>query len=62
MTRKEVLALDSGDEVYWRDPDPDPDTSCSKIIEVNHVRINGEVVCIWGTDGSYLECFAHELE
>jgi hypothetical protein len=60
MTRAEVLELDNGDEVYWRDPDPE--TSCSRIIEIRDIKINGEVVCIWGIDGSYLECFAHELE
>lgn len=61
MTYEEIMELDNGDEVFWTDPDDDPETSCSKIIKISNIIVNGEVVCIWGYDGCYLECFAHEL-
>jgi hypothetical protein len=58
MTLREVKTLGCGDEVYWNDPDAG---SCNKMITIGQVWVIGEVVCIHGKDGSYLECFAHEL-
>jgi hypothetical protein len=61
MTEEELNELDNGDEVYWTDPDDDPESSCSRVIKIRSIEFKGEAVCIWGYDGSYLECFAHEL-
>lgn len=58
MTFTEVKRLHPGDEVLWTDPD---DGVCSKTITILKITVNGDVVCITGTDGSDLECFAREL-
>lgn len=58
MTRAELKQLRNGDEVFWTDPD---DGACSRHITIQTITINGEVVCITGKDGSYLECLAEEL-
>ena len=58
MILEEVFALQSGDEVYWEDPDGD---MCSHYLTIQTIWVNGEVVAIHDTDGNYLECFAHEL-
>ena len=60
MTIKEVKQLHNGDEVYWEDPD---NGECSKHITIQTIVI-GEVsgiISIYGKDGDYLQCFAHEL-
>jgi hypothetical protein len=58
MTLKEVENLQNGDEVFWTDPD---DGIGSRHIVIQSIEIKGEVVCLYGKDGSELECYAHEL-
>lgn len=55
----DVTKLQSGDQVWWNDPD---DGACSRIYNIQEIKINGEVVTITDKDGSDLECFASELE
>jgi hypothetical protein len=63
MTLEEVRNLHSGDKVFWRDPDnKDPESDCSRFITIATIEIKGTAILITGTDGSYLECWAHELE
>jgi hypothetical protein len=63
MTPRQVKDLKPGDEVKWNDPDRG---ICSAIIVIAHIEIDGEeddsIVRLTGKDGSYLECYAHELE
>jgi hypothetical protein len=62
MDIEAVLRLEPGDEVYWNDPDADPENDCSRYIEIVSVMTYGDIVEIVGTKGDFLECFAHELE
>lgn len=50
--------LDTGDEVFWTDPD---NGECSRHITIQTIQTIGDVVCTTGKDGDYLECFAEEL-
>lgn len=64
MTTKEVQELHNGDEVFWNDPDED--SECSRYITIQTIEVESEeegngIIRISGTDGSCLECFAHEL-
>ena len=61
MTRRQIEQLQPGDEVYWNDPDPDPETNCSKYITILDINLIGTVVKITGKDGSFLECLPREL-
>lgn len=54
----EVEKLHIGDEVRWNDPDGG---ACSRNIVIAGLEVEGDVVKIKGRDGSYLECFAHEI-
>jgi hypothetical protein len=56
---KKTKKLGCGDEIYWEDPD---DGICSRFITIQNISLAGEAVCIKGKDGSYLECFPHELK
>jgi hypothetical protein len=67
MKLAEVRKLQSGDEVFWNDPD---DGLTSRHIKIQSIKVlapddgeecGDEVVCIYGNDGDELECFAHEL-
>ena len=60
MILAEVKNLQNGDEVFWTDPDMG---FCSKHITIQSIAVNegNEIISIYGKDGSYLECFAHEL-
>ena len=58
MELSEAAKLQRGDEVLWSDPD---DGICTRMLTVQRVTIQGDVVTIHATDGDYLECFAHEL-
>ena len=51
-------SLGSGDEVYWDDPD---NGAGSRTIVIRSITAIGDAFCITGTDGSVLECLAHEL-
>lgn len=61
MTLKEVRALHRGDEVWWEDPDNGACSRHYKILEIEVIDIEEEVVSIRDEDGSVLECFASEL-
>jgi hypothetical protein len=61
MTQAEVEKLHPGDEVYWNDPDDDPETSCSRVYKILTIQVFDEMVVITEADGSHLECFAKEL-
>jgi len=58
MTLKEVKKLHTGDEVFWEDPD---DGLTSRHITLQSIKVQGEVVSIFGQDGDELECYANEL-
>lgn len=68
MTRREVDALRSGDEVFWNDPD---EGTCSRVLRIGTIEVVGAadedikeknpVVVIMEVDGSVVECFASEL-
>lgn len=68
MTISAVRALRPGDQVKWNDPDLG---LCSRIITIASIEICNEdenadeddaVIKISGTDGGYVEAFAHELD
>lgn len=61
MSEDQVEGLHSGDEVFWNDPGAESGEDCSRQITIGTIEINGDVVCITGKDGSYLECYAEEL-
>ena len=58
MGKLDVAKLQPGDEVFWNDPD---DGICSRYYTIQHIELNGNIVCITDVDGSSLEAFAHEL-
>lgn len=67
MKLKQVRNLQTGDEVFWTDPD---DGLTSRHIIIRSVKVlapddgvehGDEIVCINGQNGDELECFAHEL-
>lgn len=58
MEIRNIKNLSNGDEIFWNDPD---NGICSKHITIQNIRIVGEILCITGIDGIYLECFAREL-
>ena len=60
MTLEEVKALQAGDEVCWADPDHEG--ACSRYFTIFRITVVGEVIQIMDIDGTFLECFAHELE
>jgi hypothetical protein len=53
-----VEKLKSGDKVHWKDPDGG---LTSRTIVIDKVTVRGEMVCVFGKDDDYLECYAHEL-
>ena len=59
MNRKEVLKLNSGSEVWWKDPD---NNTCSRSYTIRKINIKGDVIGITDIDGNYIECYSHELE
>ena len=59
MKLEQVSKLQSGDEVFWNDPD---NGLTSRNIIIQSIEIKGDVVCVYGQDGDELECYAHELE
>ena len=63
MNKQEFLKLDSGDQVFWNDPD---DEKCSRIITITSYKINlfedDPVVHIIDENGDSIECFVSELE
>ena len=58
MTIQDAIKLQSGDEVYWTDPD---DGLCSKFIVIQSIDIEDGVCKITDIDGGYLECPPNEL-
>jgi len=58
MNITEALKLDSGFKVFWEDPD---EGKCSRYYTISKIEIKGTILCITDIDGSYIECFAHEL-
>lgn len=59
MTSDEVTDLCPGDEVFWNDPDAG---LCSRHLVIHDISLYGDVVRITDRDGSFLECYADELE
>jgi hypothetical protein len=59
MDIREIKKLAPGDEVYWEDPD---EGACSRYITIRRIDVGPSIIQIYGTDGSYLECFSHELK
>jgi hypothetical protein len=60
MKITDVKKLHKGDEVYWNDPDAG---ECSGIVKIKSITfVPPNVVQIEEDDGSYLECYARELE
>lgn len=53
-----VANLRPGDSVYWIDPDGDK----KHLKIIGAIEICEDIIKITDIDGSYLECFAHELE
>lgn len=58
MTTQQVERLQPGDEVHWTDPD---NGECSRVLRVQSLQVRGDVVSIVDSEGTDLECFAHEL-
>lgn len=58
MTNEEVAALSCGDKVFWSDPD---DGACSRFYMIASIEVASDFVSITEHNGSYLECYAHEL-
>jgi hypothetical protein len=60
MNLNQVKQLHNGDEVFWNDPDHG---ACSRyiIIQSTTVEKGSDIISVYGKDGSYLQCFAHEL-
>jgi len=67
MELEQVRKLQSGDEVFWNDPD---DGLTSRNIIIQSIKVlppddgcyyGDEIVCIYGKDGDELECYAREL-
>jgi len=58
MTDELIDKLNTGDEVFWTDPD---DGLTSRSIIIQAIKIKGDAVCIIGQDGDELECYAEEL-
>lgn len=58
MRITDAKKLNSGDQVYWQDPD---DGACSRMLTIQGIEVNGNVVSIEEPDGSVVECFAREL-
>jgi hypothetical protein len=55
----DVKKLHTGDQVYWNDPDAG---SCSRVLTIQAIQVDGNVVAITEPDGSVVECFARELQ
>lgn len=53
------MHLQSGDSVYWNDPD---EGACSRVLEIASIEVHGDVVCITEPDGTYIETYCWELE
>ena len=60
MTLESAKELQEDDEVYWTDPD---EGKCSRYIQIKNVTIDegNEIVSLYGKEGDYLQCLAHEL-
>ena len=58
MTKTKIKKLQSGDEVFWTDPD---DGQCSRTLVIQSIGIHGDVVQITDKGGDFLECFTNEL-
>jgi len=58
MNKNEINKLHNGDQIFWKDPD---NNNCSRYYTIRNIFIKGNIICITDIDGSYLECFAHEL-
>jgi len=57
VTQKQVKQLQSGDEVYWNDPDE----TCSRILKIHSIEVHGDVAVIQEVSGAVVECFIKEL-
>lgn len=51
MTKEEVKKLQSGDEVFWNDPDDDPESNCSRVYKIQTINLRGDIVTIYEPDG-----------
>lgn len=58
MTTKDIKKLHSGDEVFWNDPD---NGECSRFINIQKIKIIGDIVTIQDINGDTLECLPEEL-
>lgn len=58
MTSRKVKDLQPGDQVYWSDPD---DGLCSRMLTIQSIEVEGNIVCITDINNGYLECFPEEL-
>ena len=54
----EIKKLHQGDQVYWEDPD---EGSCSRLLAIQTIEVNGNIVTIMEPDGSVVEAYAREL-
>jgi len=57
MNKNKINKLHNGDQIFWKDPD----NNCSRYYTIRNIFIKENIICITDIDGSYLECFAHEL-
>lgn len=60
MKMRELNKLKPGDRVYWNDPDQGV---CSRFYLIKNIEVtdDSDDVCIEEPDGSFLECYSHEL-
>lgn len=58
LSKEEVARLQTGDEVYWEDPD---EGRCSRVIKLYSIEQVGEAVRIVDIYGDVLECLLEEL-
>ena len=58
LTDEEIDELKPGDEIIWTDPDND---QCSKLMIIQTIERNGDIITIETTLGDTLECLSHEL-
>jgi len=60
MKLEDIAALQSGDQVYWNDPD---DGLCSRMYTIESITSHSEtgVVTITEKDGSVIDAYFNEL-
>ena len=58
MPFKAAYELDTGDRVYWNDPD---EGLCSRWFDIAKIEYCGDMARITDIDGSEVQCFLSEL-